>query len=66
MATPMTHRIGNSTWKMVTTEAFQLVVVVLAIVPMAIGPRMATSKKLTAMTTTSRIPNPNFFHLTLT
>jgi len=46
---------------MVITEAFQPVVVALAIVPMAIGPRMATSKKLTAMITTSLTPNPISF-----
>ena len=44
IATAIVHMIGKTTWKTVTTEGSQFVVVVLAIVPMASGPSIATRK----------------------
>jgi len=60
MAIPMTHKMGRSTWNIVITAEFHPLVVALAIVPIAIGPRMATSKNDTAMMITSLTPNPIF------
>jgi len=44
IATAIVQMIGKTTWKTVTTEGSQFVVVVLAIVPMASGPSIATRK----------------------
>lgn len=58
IATPMIQMIGSKVWNNVTVLAVQFVVVAFAIVPMAIGPKIASKKKETAIMITSRIPKP--------
>lgn len=64
IAMPIIHNIGRTVWNIVVTGVPHPVTLALKTSPKAIGARIATRKKLTAIITMSFTSNPIFnFHL---